>query len=320
MLKLAILTPVKHLEGFLDLLADTFECHYHPEVENWDLLESHFDSDLVLTNPNAAKLRFDHTFFSKFHSLKAIFTASTGTNHIDLILAHERGIEVYSLKNETSLINELTSTAELALAFSLMATRNILNSVESVKDGIWDYRPFIGRQFSQLTVGVIGFGRLGRMYANFCKALGARTVIFDPYVNRSDSHEFVEKLSDLAPICDVLSVHVHHTPETEYMLNAHFLNSCKPSVSIVNTARGEIVKESDMVAFLRRNSKAKYYADVLDKEIINRLSNPLLQAIDLQNQVVITPHIGGMTQDGQSKAYFYTAKRMLEIFGNYKGL
>ena len=105
----------------------------------------------------------------KAKKLKVIAT-STGTNHIDLNYAKKKKIKIISLKEERKLINKISSTAEHALALTLASIRNIAISNKSVLLGEWDYTKFIGHQMNFLTVGIIGFGRLGKKYANYCKS------------------------------------------------------------------------------------------------------------------------------------------------------
>jgi len=315
MYKLAILTPLDHIPGLLDLLQSNFNCLYFPYEEFQDIKKQINDVDVIYINPNAARYRIDKTFLDNCTSLKAVFTASTGTNHIDLDLTKAKGVFVFSLKDEQEIIQQLTSTSELAFAFALMSTRKLLPAISSVKEGGWDYRPFIGRQFSELSIGVVGFGRLGKMFARYCDSFGAKVSIFDPLASHEGHYRFVEDLFDLCITSDVLSLHVHHTSETEKMINARYLSFCKPTVAIINTSRGEIVDELALLEFLGKNPTALYYTDVLSNEIENRNFSPLMRAIGIQDQIVITPHIGGMTSDGQTKAYFFTAKRLIDIYG-----
>jgi D-3-phosphoglycerate dehydrogenase len=317
MYKLAILTPIDHIPGLLDLLQSKFYCLYFPDEEFQDIKAQIGDVDVVFINPNAARFRIDKTFLDNCSSLKAVFTASTGTNHIDLDFAEARGIFVFSLKDEQDLIQQLTSTAELALTFALISTRKLLPAISSVKDGDWDYRPFIGRQFSELSIGVIGFGRLGKMFARYCDTLGAKVSIFDPFTPRINHYQFVEDISDICLNSDVISLHVHHTSNTEKFIDARFLSFCKPEVTIINTSRGEVVDELSLLEFLENNPSARYCTDVLSNEIDGREANPLVRAMASTEQIIMTPHVGGMTSDGQYKAYFFTANKLIDVYGHH---
>jgi D-3-phosphoglycerate dehydrogenase len=313
--KLLILTPIKHIDGLFELLSLNFNCIYLPNEPINKIINSLQDCDLVFTNPNKSKLMFNAEFFEKAPLLKAIYTASTGTDHIDINVAQSLGIKIFSLANEKKVINELTSTAELAFTFALMAARNVLGAIEHVRNGGWDYEEFIGRQFSSLTVGVVGFGRLGKMFANYCKAFGATVLVYDPFVEINSDYTPVNTLIDLAKAVDVISLHVHHTKETKSLVNSSFFDHCKRSINIINTSRGEIIDELALAKFLKDNTHATYYSDVLSNEILGRNINPLMNNTLPQNQLIITPHIGGMTTEGQKKAFYYTANVMIQEYG-----
>ena len=315
--KLLVLTPVKHIDGLFELLDANFDCVYLPD-EPVNKVNFYLEKcDLIFTNPNKSKLRFDAEFFNKATLLKAIYTASTGVDHIDLEVAQNRNVSVFSLAKEKTVIDELTSTAELAFTFALMATRNVLSAIEHVREGGWDYEEFIGRQFSRLTVGVIGFGRLGKMFAHYCKSFGATVIIYDPFIVNSSDYIFVKNVFELAKAADVVSLHVHHTKETQGLIGSIFFDNCKSSLNLINTSRGEIVEEQALIDFLTKNSKATYYTDVLSDEIFGRSTNMVLNNSLIHNQVVITPHIGGMTQEGQKKAFYHTANKMIDEYGGF---
>ncbi len=164
--------------------------------------------------------------------------------------------------------------------------------------GEWDYTQFIGRQMNCLTVGVIGYGRLGSIYSKYCKALSSRVLVYDPYKEvKDDDIEQFDSLQSMLEISDIVAIHVHVTDETLGMINQNCFDSMKEDVLIVNTARGDIVNEKDLVTFLKNNPLARVGTDVLADEVRNRLDSPLLKYAVASEQVIITPHIGGMTRE-----------------------
>ena len=319
MKKVLVITPVTHIKNVLDTLEsinDTFlvvlpDCSV-------DELKTHSDAYAIFTNPNKSSIYLGKENLENFHNLRIICTASTGTVHIDKKYCQENFIEIISLTEERNVINKISSTAEHSFALMLSGLRNIPQSNISVKLGVWDYEPFIGRQINTLTIGVIGYGRLGTYFANYCDAFGARILVYDPY--KSVNHPRiiqVNSLEDIASHSDVISLHVHVTSETLKMINRTFLSKCKSSCLLVNTSRGEIVDELDLIDFLSNNSKSKYCSDVLYEEIIEKDKNPILRfALSNESQVILTPHIGGMTIEAQEMAFGHAAillKNKIEI-------
>ena len=122
----------------------------------------------------------------------------------------------------------------------------------------WDYTKFIGRQINKLNFGIIGFGRLGQYYAKYCKAFGAKVYVYDPYKNVEDEKiNQVNKIEEIFNKSDVISLHVHVNRETTNMINKDCLKYAKDELLIVNTSRGEIINENDLVQFLKDNKQVK---------------------------------------------------------------
>lgn len=300
------ITPIDHLPevkqelnslGVLNIIED-------PTLE--EISEELKTADIIFTNPNKSKIFIGEELVKISPNLKIVCTASTGTNHIDKDLLQAKNIQVISITIEKDVIEKISSTAEHALALTFSSLRSVQESFDSVKRGEWDYTPYIGRQFDNLCVGIVGLGRLGSMYARFVKPLAKKIVYYDPYVS-SDDPELTkaESLEELFGVSDIVSLHVHVTHDTIGLVNQEVLRLAKEDLLLVNTSRGEIVNQEDVISFLKVNKKAKYATDVIEEEVktINKISNPLVKFSSTSNQVLITPHIGGMTYEAQNIAY-----------------
>ena len=152
------------------------------------------------------------------------------------------------------------------------------------------------------------------MYAHYCQAFGSRVLVYDPYKKvDTEGLEQVDVITTLIQESDIIALHVHVTDETIGMINADCFKRMKKEVLLVNTSRGDVVNESDLVAFLSANPEARVATDVLADEIRNRLASPLLQYAHQSEQVIITPHIGGMSREAQEIAYGH-AGNLLQLF------
>jgi len=312
--KILVITPVKHISGVSQTLKSIGEVTFLDDPSAEQVEDVIHKYDAIFTNPNKSKVFIGKEILDKATKLKVICTASTGTNHIDKNYALELSIPVISITEEREVINKISSTAELAFSLTLAGLRHIVNGHVSVLEGGWDYEKFIGRQMNFLTIGIIGFGRLGSIYANYCKAFDSRVLVYDPY--KKVEEEGIEQLDSLNKVInnsDVIAIHVHVTEETLGMINAECFNNMKNDVLIVNTARGDMIDENALVKFLKENPKARIATDVLENEVRNRLESPLLKYSRLSNQVTITPHIGGMTREAQEIAYGHAAKLLLNF-------
>jgi len=305
-MKIAVITPVKHLKEVLGLLYTKGEVFFYEQESKSKVREGLLVNsiDTILCNPNQQTYKIDKELLEGTN-VKTINTCSTGLNHIDLEFCVNNNIKIYSLTNDYELIEQLPSTAELAFGILLNLMRNITVANNDVKKNkIWEYIPYIGHQLKDFRVGIVGFGRLGKMMAKYCKAFDAEIFIYDPYKNESN----VNTLQELFDKCDAVSLHVHVTPETKYMVDYNLL---KRNVKyLVNTSRGEIVKELDVLQALKEGNLLGYGTDVLEDEF-GKINNSVffLEENSYLN-TIITPHIGGMTFQGQSKAYKWAINKL----------
>jgi len=294
------ITPLDHLGG----LKESFEHDYFPNVSKRELrnllLKNKYK--IIFTNPNKQNFKLDSSVL-KNTTVKIINTASTGLNHIDLKYCEREEIEIWSLKEDYKLIRDLPSTAELGFGLAISMIRKIPQSFDDVKSGNWDYEPFVGRQLQGMTAGIIGYGRLGTFMAKYCNAFGMKVVVCDPNKNIFD-HEQVE-ISELYQRSDVIFLHVHVTHDTIEMINGDSIRQMKKKPYIVNTSRGEIVNEDDILVSLKNGKISGYGTDVLAKEFQSDVSRSQLIKESKKGvyNIIITPHIGGMSMEGQYMAY-----------------
>jgi len=316
--KILVITPVKHIEGVSELIESSGEVTYmdHPDVE--DVMQVVQNYSAIFTNPNKSKIYLGPELIDKAMILRVIATASTGTNHIDMDYAKRRNIKVLSLTEERDVIEKITSTAEHAFTLTMASLRRLVHSHNDALMGEWDYTKYIGRQLNSLTIGVIGYGRLGSLYAKYCQAFGSKVMVFDPYKEVKDANILqVKNIEELMRSCDILSLHVHVNDETKGMINKTLLNMMKNDILIVNTSRGEVINELDLVDFLEKNTNAMFATDVLTDEIRNRMNSPIFRYVkNNSKQIVLTQHIGGMTKEAQEIAYGHAAKMLQGFFKN----
>lgn len=263
-------------------------------------------------------LNFNEEVLSKASKLKALATATTGLDHIDLKYAEKKGIKIVSLKGEDEFLNTITGTAELALNLMLSLARNTHPAYKDVLEGKWDRNRFKGHSLFGQTLGIVGLGRLGKMMARYGHSLGKKVIFHDP--NIGDNHDFPYKkvsFEELLKESDYVSIHVHLTPETEYMFNHNTISMMKPSAYIINTSRGKIVKEEDLIKLINEGKLAGYGTDVLDGEVefVNDNCNDHILVKHARNNpnIIVLPHIGGMTYESRRDTDIFIAKKILNV-------
>lgn len=313
--KLLIITPIFNKNSFFDKASNFFDITYKPEISPVYFRKIIKKFNYLFTNPNKTKIFLGHANL-KNCKLKAICTASTGTTHIDKDFLIKKNIKLISITTEKKILKKLTSTSELAFGLTLDAIRNISVSSSSVKNNNWDYEPYIGRMMTNLKVLIIGYGRLGKMYSKYALAFGCEVYVYDPYVKIKNSKlKIVKKLESVISIVDILTLHIHADEANYNFLNHKIFKLMKKEIVIINSSRGEIVNEVALLNFLKKNLKAKYFADVLNDET-NYKKNKLIKYSKKSNQVVITPHIGGMTIEGQNIAYNHALNLLIDYNQN----
>lgn len=306
---LLVITPIRHINGVCEILDSFANVTYLEDPDPQDLSSHLKKCDIIFTNPNKSKIFIGKDIIDRANNLSTICTASTGTNHIDVEYLKQKNIKLISLTEERSVINRISSTAEHAFALTLSAIRNIPESHKHVLNGGWDYEKFIGRQLNRLKIGIVGFGRLGGMYSSFCIPFGSQIIAYDPFKKINNENIIqAQGIEELLNQCDIISFHVHVTDDTKNMVNKNWFNLMKKDVVLVNTSRGDIIDEGDLIKFLRKNYKAKYATDVLANEITKKFDSKLIEYAKVNNQVIITPHIGGMTREAQEIAYNHAAE------------
>ena len=245
---------------------------------------------------------------------RLIYTPSTGLDHLDLDAIARHGIEVRSIKTEFELLDSITATAELALALMLAVARKIPSAAQAALRGQWARDEFRGTQLSGKTLGVLGVGRLGSMLVDFARGLRMNVIGCDPAPrHRIPDLEYLP-YEEMAPHCDVLSIHIHLTPENERFLNASRLNMLKKGTILINTSRGRIIDESALLDALASGRIAGAGLDVIDGEWRDDLEDhQLIRYAQRHNNVIIVPHIGGVTLESQTAALRFVAERVAEI-------
>jgi D-3-phosphoglycerate dehydrogenase len=243
--------------------------------------------------------------------LQIIATPATGTDHIDSKAAKQRNIVVLSLKGETDFLRTITGTAELALGLMIDLLRGTHSAAEAVRSGTWNRDAWMGQTLSGKNLGIVGLGRLGSLLAGYASSLGMHVIYTDPMVSQK-KYEAVP-FEELLRRSDIISLHIPLTPKTIEMIDAQAMRQMQPGTLLINTSRGGIVKEKDILASLKKEHLGGYATDVLAHELSfsgKKAKDPLISYAKTHGNVIITPHIGGMTMEGRNATDTFIAKKI----------
>jgi D-3-phosphoglycerate dehydrogenase len=223
--------------------------------------------------------------FARYPDLRAVARLGTGTDTVDLEAAHRHGIKVLTTPDATT-----NAVAELALGLMLASLRGIAAADRDMRGGAW--KPHLGGLLRGRTVGIVGFGRIGRRVAELVVAFGARVVFFDPLHDGNDPRR-VNSLASLASQSDVLTLHAPLTEETHHIVDTALLSQMKPGALLVNAARGELVDEAALLAALR----ARHIFAALDCFANEPYTGPLREC----DNVVLTAHMGSLSAETRTE-------------------
>ncbi len=244
--------------------------------------------------------------------LTTIATNTTGLNHVDLDEAAKREIAIVSLKGEYEFLSDIRATAEHTIGLALALLRKIPAAHNHASAGGWDRYPFKGHELYEQTAGIIGYGRLGKIVAGYFKAFGMKVLACDPNVSDTPDDVLKVELDELVTQSDVISLHVDYQPENNQMIDKAVFDHVKQGAVFINTARGELVNESDLLAALNSGRLAGAALDVVASEHTDSDARAALVQYTTENDnLILTPHIGGNTFESHFKTEEFLAQKLL---------
>lgn len=261
------------------------------------------------------KFRIEEKDFPTDTKTRFILCPVTGLDHIDLEACERRGVQVLALKGEVDFLKQVRATAEHTLGLTLSLLRKVPQAVSSVNNNVWDRDLFKGQEIYGKKVGILGVGRLGTITAGFFKAFGAEVYGYDIKDFDSSICNKVDSIEELFSRVDILSVHVAYNENTHHLVTAELLNKMKPSAMLINTARGGVINSDALVTSLQNKTIAGAALDVIEDEY-NTSNNKLIAYAKQNDNLIITPHIGGNTYESFTKTELFLLNKLKTALGN----
>ena len=255
----------------------------------------------------------DENFLIKYPNLKFIGCPTTSIDHIDKEFCDRKKIELITIGKEKKLLKNITSTAELATWMLIELSRNPSKYAKNVLEGKWDRYEYTNQSLNGKTLGIIGLGRVGKQVASVFSNLGMEIIFFDSKKYILTKYKRVISINQIAEQSDFITIHVNGVIENKNLITREFLKHLKTSGSyIVNTSRGLVVNEVDVVESLTKGNLIGYATDVLDGENTSNIkwlsTNPVWKELMRGGNLVVTPHIGGATIDSLLRVDSYVLK------------
>jgi len=281
----------------IGVLAADFEVRYVDGTDRRALLSALAEADAVIVR---SATQIDAEAIAAAPGLKVVARAGVGLDNVDIPAATARGVLVVNAPT-----SNIVSAAEQAVALLLAVARHTSVAHATLRRGEWQRSRFTGVEIQGKTVGVIGLGRIGVLFAQRMAAFGTRLIAYDPYVQPARAAQLGVRLVGLDELLrdsDFISIHLPKTAETVGLIGEKELRLVKPSVRIVNAARGGLIDEQALADAIAEGRVAGAGLDVYAKEPCT--SSPLF---DLDN-VVAVPHLGASTVEAQDKAGLAVAR------------
>ena len=230
--------------------------------------------------------RLTDKVLSTAKNLKLIARAGVGIDSVDQIYLKKRNILLTNVQKGLEY-----SVAQLIISYILQDLRNLNLHTREIKRGIW--KRYIGSNISEKKIGIIGFGNIGQLLTKYLNALGNNKIYLND-ISKITQNELSDKniwatKKFIYKNCDIISLNVDLNPSSRNLINKNTLKLFKKNSILINTSRGEVINEQDLISHLKKNKFFKVYLDVFTEE---PLKNSELQSL---NNAILTPHIGSMT-------------------------
>ena len=290
----------------IELLKKNFDVEVRDKISHEELLEiiPQFDALIVRS---ASKVTAD--ILERGTNLKIIGRAGVGVDNIDIQAATERGIIVINSPDGNTI-----AATEHTFAMMLAVSRNIPQANQSMHGGKWDRKKFIGVELRNKTLAIIGLGKIGAGVAKRAQSFDMNVIAYDPFVSEERAKSLGVRLANLDELfksADFITVHMPLTNSTRNMISILQMRTMKPTVRLINCARGGIINENDLATALKENLIAGAAIDVFENE-------PLAEDSPLRNlpNIILTPHLGASTVEAQIGVSVDVAKGIIDALNN----
>jgi D-3-phosphoglycerate dehydrogenase len=278
----------------VDALSSQFDVTFLPELWKDEAGLSNRIGDfraLIIRN----QTQVTASLLASAKKLIVVGRAGVGLDNVDVAAATRAGILVTSTPDQNAI-----SVAELAIGLMLCLARKIPAANQDTKSGNWNRQQFAGTELYGKTIGIVGAGKIGYLTARRAQSLGMRVLAYDPFISRdsillSELNAELVSLDDLLTRADVVSCHLPSTPTTHGLLNAERFGRMKSTATLINTSRGEVVVENDLLDALKSGKIAGAALDV------RAMEPPQTGELERLPNLILTPHVAAFTQEAQDR-------------------
>lgn len=294
-----------HVEVERLALGNNITVDYKPTISREELLSTVAEYDGLIIR---SRTKVDREVLDRASRLKLVARPGTGLDNVDVEYAKNRGVTV--VNSPESLVE---AVAEHVMLLMLAVSRKVVEADASTKSGMWEKNSLMGRELKGKILGIVGFGRIGRRIAELAMSLGMSIIVYDviplPQDVLAALKARVVPLDEIFSSSDFITLHVPMTPDTTHMVSAERIAQMKKGAVLVNTSRGGVVDETALAAALKEGRIGGAGLDVFESE-------PPSGVILSAPNTVLTPHIGGQTEEAQSDAIVGIGEKVRTFFSS----
>jgi len=296
-------------QNSLDLLKDKFKVHYDDKLweKTDELKEIINDCDgLIVRN----KTQVNQDILKKTDNLKFVGRLGVGLDNIDTKFCEEKNIHVQPATGMNA-----DSVVEYVASSSLSLIKKIPLFHTGTIKGEWPRTTIKSEEISGKILGLIGYGSIGKKVSKYCSNLGLNIVAYDPYLKDQNNEQDVKfvKLDEIYNVSNIISLHLPLTDETRNLINKVSFSKMKQQPIIINTSRGSVINEDDLIEAYNNNLISGFALDVFENEPIKQ---EFYNKINDNMNCILTPHISGVTTQSNERVCNFIADKTLEFFKN----
>jgi phosphoglycerate dehydrogenase-like enzyme len=305
-MQIGILEPKDFSNKALDILSS---------IGNIELFDN-IDLDSFLSDKEIIFIRLgyfiDKSFLNKAKKLNYISTPTTGLNHIDLYESVKRDIKIISLKGEDKFLSKIRATPEHTFGLVLSLLRNYKNAFLSQYHSEWDREKYKGFELYNNSVGIIGFGRVGKILAKYFEAFGTKVYYYDidNSIKEINNSIKINSISELIDISNIVILSASCSETDHHFFDKIYIDLLKNKY-FINTARGELVDETYLIKKIKENHFKGLAIDVIQNEQSENHLDIFLELAEEKN-FIITPHIAGATYSSMYRTEEFIVKKLMK--------
>ena len=295
-------------EDSVNLLKKNFNVNYDKTMfESEEKIKKEISNCEAIIVRNKTQLQ--KSILDNALNLKFVGRLGVGLDNIDKEYCEKKNIHV-----QTATGINADSVAEYVIGSSLYLIKNIILFDNNTKKGLWPRSSFTSNELKDKIFGLIGFGFIGKKVCKLAKNFGAKVISYDPYINSNLENEFNLKFTtfdEVIKTSNIISIHVPLNEETKNLINSNVFNKMSKKPILINTSRGSIVNEKDLIDAYKNKNISGFALDVFGKEPVE---DNFYKKIDDTFNCILTPHISGVTQESNKKISEFITNKLITFF------